>query len=95
MAITFLKKRRRQKYLIYILALIIFIISILVWYAFIRKEKLTAFPLFIKSPEVKINWDVLKDPRMEELQLFEEIELLETQIGREDPFLPYEQPESQ
>jgi hypothetical protein len=54
---------------------------------------------FLKAPppvskpapprEIKINFDILKNPILEKLQPFEFIPLFEEKPGRENPFTPY------
>ena len=88
MAVTFIESRKRQKYLIFILVVVIFGIAFLIWNYFLAKPKLPFFkPL--PPPEIKINFEILKSPTLDELQLFEEILPFEEEIGRENPFTPY------
>lgn len=38
---------------------------------------------------IRINFEILRNPLLEELQTFEEIQPYKDQVGRENPFLPY------
>ena len=90
MAIVFTKERKKQRYLILVLVLLIFAILSAVWWGWIRKEEGIspgALPAYA-PPKVEINWGVLKDPQLKELQVFEEISPFEGEAGRENPFVP-------
>jgi len=88
MVVTFIEPKKRQKYLVFILIVIIIVIVFLVWNYFLAKPKLP--PLAPLPPsEIKINFEILKSPILDELQLFEEISPFEEEIGRENPFIPY------
>lgn len=89
MALTFLQPGKRQRYLFPLLIVVIFGIAFVVWNYFLAKPE---FPSFepLPPPEIKINFELLKSPILDELQLFEEISPFEEEIGRENPFVPYE-----
>ncbi len=85
--------RRKQKYLMAIFGLVIVLIILLLWWGFLREEVqipiskgTAAYPAF-KKPE--INWQLLEDPKLQNLSLFEEAPSYEDEIGRENPFVPY------
>lgn len=89
MAITFLKERKKQTYLMFALPIIILIIiSILLFNYFLNKEFIPATEI-VKPPKVKINWETLKAEKVKELISFDEIEGLAEEIGRENPFSTY------
>lgn len=91
MAITFFQQRKKQRYLILAFILIILVVLLLVWQFFLL-EKPKPKPKIIEGPkpaEIKINFEVLKDPILEGLQPFEEIPPFEEKVGRENPFIPY------
>jgi len=89
MAITFLEEKKSKNYLVLFSGILLLLaISILIWRVLIQPEKvLPSTP--IRPPEVKINFEVLKNPILKELQPFEEIKPFTGPIGRENPFLPY------
>jgi len=91
MAITFLKKKKKQKNLVQIFLLIVFLLLLFFLYNFQQKKEDTVVvpePV-LEVPEIEIKWEAVKDSRLEELKLFEEINPFEEEVGREDPFLPY------
>lgn len=93
MAITFIEERKKQKYLIFIFIGILLVIFIVIWQGFLKKEK----PVFIEEKKeramifekIKINFEVLDNPILKELQPFEKIPSFEGEKGRKNPFLPY------
>ena len=90
MAIEFLQAQKRQRYLILILTLVICGILLVVWLGFFKKP--AAAPIYlpvIVPPKIEINWDVLKDEALAELQSFKQIPALKDEVGRENPFTPY------
>lgn len=90
MAITFIQEKKKQKRLTLALALIVFAILFIVWWGLLR-EKTPSPTISIRtsSSGIEIDWEVLKDPKIEELQPFEKITPFEEEIGRENPFIPY------
>jgi hypothetical protein len=98
MVFAFFRQRKRQKYLIYILGLIILTIFLIVWFSFIKKPPPSIFiPPFGKETlelqKIEINFESLKEEFLKELKPIEKIKPFEetttTQLGRENPFLPY------
>lgn len=92
MAITIFQQKKRQQYLIMVLVIVILAIIFVVWQGFLSGGMITLteqkVPLIQK--EIKINFDVLKDPQLENLQPLEELPLpQEEEFGRENPFVPY------
>jgi len=93
-AITFLEKRKRLQYLFPILGVVILITVFTLWKGFFAKEKIefieVGYPLDrVLVKEIEIDFETLKSPELEELQLFEEVPPYEGEIGRENPFTPY------
>lgn len=84
------EKQKRLKYLVVIL-IIVFVAALFVFSkSFFVKELADPSLITFKPKTIKINFDVLKDPFLEELQVFEEISYPEEmKIGRENPFIPY------
>ena len=99
MAITFLKERKRQKYLLWVLLTLLFVALIIILYGFLNKRN----HIFLTKksvhslPVIKINFNVLKDPKLQKLHSFKEIPLekegengnKKIKIGRENPFIPF------
>ncbi|MFC1663728.1 hypothetical protein ACFL0A_01235 [Patescibacteria group bacterium] len=90
MAITFIQKRKTQRYLILLFVGILLITTIVIWWGFLKEEEISS-PETIFKPfkKVEINFEVLNKPTLEGLQLPEGIAPFEEDIGRENPFLAY------
>ena len=91
MAIEFLQAQKRQRYLILILTLAICAIVLVVWLGFFRTSApvVPASSSIVVQSKIKINWDILSDSRLKELQNFQQIPVLKDKIGRINPFTPY------
>jgi len=94
MVIQALKKGEKQTLLVIIFAIIVFLIIIVIFFGLIKGEKVTtpsgAIPAYI-SKTIKIDFEILKNPDLKKLQMFEQINLPETK-GRDNPFTPYTAP---
>ncbi|MCX6760610.1 MAG: hypothetical protein NTZ84_00680 [Candidatus Nealsonbacteria bacterium] len=99
MAIVFAQQNKKQKVLIFILVAILITTAVVLWFGFFGKNK-TGSEAYIaenaevSQEEIKIEFSVLKNPLLKELQPFSEIQPLEQSTstgskGRENPFLPY------
>lgn len=90
MAISFIKEKRKQGYLVAVFGAVILIIVIVIYAGFFKKETVLApaEPLFIKKT-ISINFDILRNPVLKEFYSFEEIPPYEGEKGRENPFLQY------
>jgi len=92
MAIVFVEQIKKQKYLILVFGIVIFLImAVILWEGFLAKEKPPEVGIFpIPTKKIKINFEIFKNPLLEELQPIEKI-VPETGIkpGRDNPFLPY------
>ncbi|KKS91520.1 MAG: hypothetical protein UV65_C0004G0010 [Parcubacteria group bacterium GW2011_GWF2_43_11] len=90
MAIEFLQAQKRQRYLILILTLAICSILLVVWLGFFRNSAPgpTSFPT-ATPPTIEINWNALKDTKLEALKSFEQVPPMEDGVGRENPFTSY------
>lgn len=93
MAIVFKEKLKTQQLLVYLLFFLIAAGTFIIGWRFTTKKiplQETLIPQFVKK--VKINLEILKNPLLQTLQPIEKITPLETEPGRENPFLPYEIP---
>ena len=96
MAIVFLQKEKKQRNLIIVFATVI-LTSLLVLRLGVFSEEepeVEEIPLFPKR-EIKIDFGVLENPKLDSFRPFSEIEPFEEGttteriIGRKNPFLPY------
>jgi len=94
MAITFIQQKRRQRYMILILAGVVFLALIFLWQVILKPKPIyapaTSSPLISKmSKKIEINLDIFKNSAFQALESFEEIAFPKEKIGRENPFTPY------
>lgn len=90
MAITFSEEKKSINFLTPALVLIfVLVIVFFIWRGFFSGPKKLSPMTAVKPPEIKINFEIFKNPILKELQPFEEIKPTEETIGRENPFLPY------
>jgi hypothetical protein len=91
MAIIFIEQIKKQKYLIWVFGIVILITVFVLWKGFLAKEKPPEVGVIpIPTKKIEINFEIFKNPLLEELQPIEKI-IPEAGIepGRENPFLPY------
>lgn len=91
MAIKFLQAQKRQRYLILILTLTICAILLVVWFSFLRGPApvVPASPPQVVQPKIDINWNVLQDENLKELNNFSQISAFKDKVGRKNPFTVY------
>ena len=92
MAINILEKQKKQKYLIFVFLGLIIIIFIVAWFFWGPGKTFPKGSIIPTTPtlsKVKIDFEVLRDPILQKLQPFEEIQPFEDEIGRDNLFFPY------
>jgi len=91
MAILFLEKTKKQKYLIIVFLVVILITALVIWRGFFIKEKPSEKVISKPKREIQIDFETLKNPILKEFQPIEKIIPLgpEIEIGRENPFISY------
>ncbi len=90
MAIAFIKERKKQKYFMLIAVAMLGVALVVLYLGYFKKEK--PIPPSVSATayrEIKINFEVLENPFLKGLQLFEKVPVFGGQKGRENPFLPY------
>lgn len=88
MVLPFFQTRKRQQYLSWILAIAILVGALWFGRNYLVKP-IPPPPPPPKEKKVEINLEILKNPAIQELSIFEEIPPFEGETGRENPFLPY------
>lgn len=97
MAIVFAQQKKRQNILIIILITSLIVTGFVLYFGFFKERK-TPTELYYEEntqaaqEEIKIDFSVLENPLLKDLQPFSEIQPYNTStgaIGRENPFLPY------
>ena len=92
-----MQRKKVQRNLIFIFLVVLLFIGFVVWQGFFQKGISPRQEETIKTPreEVKINFEVLKNPLLQSLQPFSDIQpfkestTTDEKLGRENPFLPY------
>jgi len=92
MAITFEKQVSRQRYLIFVFIIVILITAFLIWRNYFYQEIKIEEEIILKpAKKIEINFGVLDNPLLKELQPIDKIPSLEAgvELGRKTPFTPY------
>lgn len=90
MPIIALEKKERQRILALVFVILLFLTFLVIFFGIPGGKKVRA-PIVspLKVKKVEINFGILENPLLKELQIFEEISFPEEK-GRDNPFLPYE-----
>lgn len=97
MPIAFYQKRKIQQYLIPVFIVVLLTTTAVLWMGFRKKQVPSpeAAEVFRPEKEVKINFEVLENPLLQQLEPFEKIKPFEEtsrpdeRPGRTSPFSPY------
>ena len=93
MVIIFAERKRKFKYLFLVLVITILITAFVLWRGFFAEKKfppiLPAVEVEIPTKKIELNFEILKNPFLEELQLPQAIPPFGGKAGRENPFIPY------
>jgi len=90
MPINFIQQRKKQKYLTLIVMIVFVITAVILWFGYFRKSESALEEVLVSSvKEIKIDFDVLESPFLQESQVFQKTPSFEGEIGRDNPFLPY------
>lgn len=88
--ISLFKERKKQKYLLFSLAAIALLALLFGVYSIFIKEQPVPVKVEVKAfPEVKINFEFLKNQNLQNLSPFQKIPEFQGVIGRDNPFKPY------
>ena len=92
MAITFVEERKKQKKLLIIFGFLIVITVVVLVQGLLKRIPLSPMRGGEISPtfkKIEIDFTILENNNLKDLEPFEEIKPFEDKIGRENPFLPY------
>ncbi|MDO8601424.1 MAG: hypothetical protein Q7R46_01935 [bacterium] len=90
MPISLLEQKKKQRFLLPILGVIILITLVILWLGFFKEPSIVPLsPTVSPAQKININWDALKNPILETLETFDTIPPLQGDYGRKNPFLPY------
>ena len=91
MASPKIQTKKKEKFLIFVLTLLILVFLMVIWQEFFKKPK-EALPPLVEVPqvrfkEIEIDLKILDDLFFQALLPYQEVSLPEKEIGRENPFL--------
>ena len=92
MAITFVEERKKQKKLLIIFGFLIAITVVVLAQGLLKRIPFSPMTDGEISPtfkKIEIDFTLLENNNLKDLEPFEEIKPFEGKIGRENPFLPY------
>jgi Na+/melibiose symporter-like transporter len=92
MPISFIQQKKKQKQLFLIVGIVLAITALVLWFGYFREPEESFTPpaeitSFVK--DIKVDFEVLKNPFLKEFNIFEKIPPFEGEAGRKNPFLPY------
>lgn len=89
MAVNFIEKKKKQKYLVFIVLGIAGVTLIILWFGYFNKPVADPTPeeKDIVKKNININYSILGSPFLKALILFQETPLYEGEIGKDNPFL--------
>jgi len=89
----FFQEQKKQRYLIIVFIVVTLLIIFVIWRGFFGSKTSSTATTIPTAPfvfkKIQIDMAVLKDPRLAELQPFEEIIPFTETVGRSNPFIPY------
>ncbi len=90
--VDFIEEKKKQKRLVYLVIAVLLTTFLVIWFGFFRKLEV-GLPkppsAALEFEKVEIDFSLLENPLLKELEPFEGIERFEGQAGRENPFLSY------
>ena len=91
MAIKYIEeKRKRQKYLIAVFVIVVIAIICVFWFGYYKKpEKSAPSGPKVYYQKIKVDFSVLDNPLLKEMEIPEKIKPFEGKKGRENPFSPF------
>jgi len=91
MPVDFIEKKKKQKYLIFVIGGIILVTLIVLWLGYSNRATdgtVEEEETFIVRKNIRIRYEVLENPILDVLNPFEKTPDYEGILGRDNPFLP-------
>jgi len=92
MAITFVEERKKQKKLLLVFGFVVAITVVVLVQGLVKRippSPITGREIIPTFKKIEIDFTILENNNLKDLEPFEEIKPFEGKIGRENPFLPY------
>lgn len=87
--VTFYQKEKKQKFLLIVFFGVVLITILILYFGLKRPSAHVSIEEEISSKTIEIDFSVLKNPILKELESYEKIEPVEPEkVGRENPFSP-------
>jgi hypothetical protein len=86
MVITFEEKKQSPVKNLLIAAAVVAVVGVVGFFGYQYFQNLNQVAPPVSQNEVNVNWTALKDPKLDELHLFQDVKPIEGDIGKENPF---------
>ncbi len=90
MAIVFSEKQKNQQYLILIFIFVSIVTGLVFYFGVFKKPEEKSIIVLAPPKKVEIDFQVFENSLLSKLEQFEEIVEFEGEIGRDNPFNPFE-----
>lgn len=89
MAVDFVQKNKKQKYLFITVIVLAVVTFVILWFGYFNKaeELPNVESIYINKKNIKIRYEILESPILKELAPFESAPPYEGELGRENPFI--------
>jgi len=87
MAVDFVEKKKKQKYLLFIVLGLLAITAVILWFGYFNQEPEQPEEVYIVKKNVKINYEILDNPILKELVSFQKTPDYDGVLGKSNPFL--------
>ena len=90
--VDFIEEKKKQKRLVYLVIAVLLTTFLVIWFGFFRKLEV-GLPkppsAALEFEKVEIDFSLLENPALRELESFEAIPQFEGDLGRKNPFVPF------
>lgn len=89
MAVDFVEKKKKQKYLLFFGLGLVAVTAVILYFGYFNAGEELSVPdtTIIAKKNIKIKYEVLENPLIKDLLPFESAPLYEGDLGRENPFV--------